>query len=163
MREAGKWPTLEIKGDCKTIVDWVHGHAKVKTRISTVADTQNLQGEWWSMNSLATVNRRVGRTHTVREHNREADQWADKGAKGRVEEWVDTTRIAWPEVPGLCGFGDGSCDNGNCGGGIVIAACSDVQGWSTFFKKCGPVPGGNSLDAELGAVWYADGEIAPLD
>ena len=30
--EAGKWPTLEIKRDCKTIVDWVNGHAKMKTR-----------------------------------------------------------------------------------------------------------------------------------
>ena len=34
--EAGKWPTLEIKGNCKTIVDWVDGHAKMKTRVSTV-------------------------------------------------------------------------------------------------------------------------------
>ena len=85
-----------------------------------------------------------------REHNKEADQWADKGAKGRVEEWVDTTRIAWPEVTGLCGSWDGSSDNGNCGGGTVIMACSDPHGWFTFYKKCGPAPGNNSLDAEMG-------------
>ena len=27
---AGKLPTLEIKGDCKTVVDWVNGHAKIR-------------------------------------------------------------------------------------------------------------------------------------
>ena len=64
-----------------------------------------------------------------------------------MEEWVDTARIAWPEVTGLCGFWDGSCDNGNCGRGIVIMAYSDLHGWLTFYKKCGPVPGNNSVDA----------------
>ena len=34
--EAGKRPTLEIKGDCKTIVGWINGHAKLKTRQLTV-------------------------------------------------------------------------------------------------------------------------------
>ena len=28
-------------------------------------------------------------THVFREHNKEDDLWGDKGAKGRVEEWVD--------------------------------------------------------------------------
>ena len=27
-----------------------------------------------------------------------------RGEKNVVEEWVDTTRIVWPEVTGLCGF-----------------------------------------------------------
>ena len=40
--EAGQWPTLEIKGDCKTFVDWVNGHAKMKTRASIVTAAQNL-------------------------------------------------------------------------------------------------------------------------
>ena len=39
--EEGKKRTLEIKGDCKTIVDWVNGHAKLKTRKSNVATTKN--------------------------------------------------------------------------------------------------------------------------
>ena len=30
--EAGWRPTLEIKGDCKTIVDWISGHANLKKR-----------------------------------------------------------------------------------------------------------------------------------
>ena len=42
--EAGKWPTLELKGDCKTIVDWVNGHAKMKARGSTVEQSRTLSG-----------------------------------------------------------------------------------------------------------------------
>ena len=72
-----------------------------------------------------------------------------------TEEWVDTTRVAWPDVTGLCGFLDGSCDNRNCGSGIVIVACSDLHGWSPFYKKCGLVLGVNSLDADLEEVWCA--------
>ena len=64
-----------------------------------------------------------------------------------MEEWVDTARVVWSEVIGLCGFWDGSCDN--CGTGFLIMACSDLQGWFPFYKKCGLVPGQNSLDAEL--------------
>ena len=45
--EAGQRSTLEIKGDCKTIVDWINGHAKLKTRECTVPMTQNLLREWW--------------------------------------------------------------------------------------------------------------------
>ena len=89
-------------------------------------------------------------THIFLEHNKEADTWADKGAKGRVEEWVDTAHVVWSEVIGLCGFWDGSCDNGNCGAGKLIMTCSEILGWFPIYKKCGPVSGSNSLDAELG-------------
>ena len=50
----------------------------------------------WSRDSLTAAN-----THTFREHNEEADLWANKGAKGRAEEWVDTSRIVWQEVTGV--------------------------------------------------------------
>ena len=32
-------------------------------------------------------------THAFREHNEEADAWTEKGAKRRVDEWVDTARV----------------------------------------------------------------------
>ena len=96
--EAGKWPTLEIKGDCKTIVDWVNGQAKLKTRESTVANTQNLLREWWGRKVDLRQRTADWATHACREQNKEADLWADKGVKGRVEERVDTAQIAWSEV-----------------------------------------------------------------
>ena len=59
-------------------------------------------------------------------------------------------RVVWSEVIGLCGFWDGSCDNGKCGVGILIQAFAEALGWIPIYKKCGPVVGQNSLDAELG-------------
>ena len=85
-------------------------------------EAQNLLREWCGRGIRLRQRTAEWVTHTFRQHNTEADLWADKGSKGRVEESVDTTRIAWPEVTGLCGFWDGSCDNGKCGGGIVIMA-----------------------------------------
>ena len=116
----------------------------MNTRVVTVAATQNVLREWWGR-GIRLRKRKTSDwvTHVFREHNKEADLWADKGAKERVEEWA--------EVTGLCGFWDGSCDNGNCGAGILIKACSDLQGWIPVYKKCGPALGHNSLDAELGA------------
>ena len=141
------------RGLQKPIVDWVNGHAKMKTRVSTVAATQNLLREWWLRGIRLRQRTADWVTHAFREHNKEAGLWADKGAKVRPEEWVDTAQIAWSGVSGLCGFLDGSCDNGNCGASILIVACSDLQGWSPFYKKCGLVPGivcakqaGNSPD-----------------
>ena len=32
----------------------------------------------------------------------------------------------------------------------MIMACSEILGWFPIYKKCGPVSGQNSLDAELG-------------
>ena len=54
------------------------------------------------------------------------------------------------KLPVSVDFGTGSVTTAIVECGIVIMACSDLQGWSTFYKKCGPVPGVNSLDAGLG-------------
>ena len=34
----------------------------------------------------------------------------------------------------------------------MIMACSEMLGWFPFYKKCGPVSGQNSLDADLAVV-----------
>ena len=94
-RVPGKRPTLEIRGDNKTIVDWVNGHVKMKTRMGRVEKAQKLFREWWGR-GLSVWQRTIDcATHTFREHNKEADLWAGKGAKEHAEEWVDTTRLAW--------------------------------------------------------------------
>ena len=54
---------------------------------------------------------------------------------------MDTAHVVWCEVVGLCGSWDGSCDNGKCGTGIMILACSEVLGWFHVYKKRGPVVG----------------------
>ena len=132
----GKKLNLEIQGDCKTIVDWVNGHAKLKTRESTD----------YPEPSTAMVGRGVDlrqrtadwASHIFREHNKEAALWAAKGLKGRVVESVDNAQVVWSEVTRLCRFWDGSCDRplpkhlGSC------------------LQKMWTVTGQNSLDAELG-------------
>ena len=70
--------------------------------------------------------------------------------KGREAKWVDTAHVVWSEVNGLCGFLDGSCDNGKCAAGIMIQAFTKTLGLVPIYKKWGPVTGQNSLDAELG-------------
>ena len=80
--EEGKKLTLKIKGDCETIVNWVNGHAKVQTRESTVATTQNLPREWWSRGVDLRQWIADWATHIFREHNAEADLWAAEGVGG---------------------------------------------------------------------------------
>ena len=40
----------------------------------------------------------MGHIHNFREHDEGADAWAEEGAKGRVEVWVDTAHVVWSEV-----------------------------------------------------------------
>ena len=61
---AGKLPTLEIKGDSKTIVDWVTSCAKLKARVSTVEAIQNLLREWWGRGIRLQQRTAVWVTHT---------------------------------------------------------------------------------------------------
>ena len=53
--EAGQRRTLEIKSDCKSIVDWINGPAKMKTRASTVENTQSLLRDWWVEGSIYDI------------------------------------------------------------------------------------------------------------
>ena len=57
-------PTLLIKGDNKTIVDWMNGHAKMKTKIGTVEKAPKLParmvGPWAA---LTAAYHRLGYPH----------------------------------------------------------------------------------------------------
>ena len=87
---------LEVRGDSRTIVDWVSGHAKLKTKESIVASVQNLlrvNGE--AMEWIYDNVRLLGR-FTSQQRSRFTG-W--EGVKGREEEWVDTVNVVWSEVP----------------------------------------------------------------
>ena len=53
--------------------------------------------------------------HIFREHDDEADVWAEKGVSGGSREREDESNVVWPEVAGLRGFWDRSCRHGVCG------------------------------------------------
>ena len=78
----GESLTLEIKGDKKTIVDWMNGHAKMKTWFGTVEKAQNLLQIWWGRGIRLRQQTTDLVTHTLREHNKEADLWAGKRCEG---------------------------------------------------------------------------------
>ena len=63
---------MEIRSDSKT-VDWVNGHAKLKTWDSTVATAQNLLREWWGCGVDLGQRAAEWAVHIFREHNKEAD------------------------------------------------------------------------------------------
>ena len=46
----------------------------------------------------------VGR-YRFREHNKEADPWAEKGVKGYEEEWTDTANVVWSKLLACAGLG----------------------------------------------------------
>ena len=73
---------LEIRGDSKTIVDWVNVHAKLITKESTIASVQNVLRDWWGRG--VDLRQRVADwvSHIFREHNKEADSWAGRGVQG---------------------------------------------------------------------------------
>ena len=64
---------LEIREDSETVVDWVSGHSKLKTKECTVARAQNLLREWWSRG--LDLRHRVPdwAINIFLEHNKEAD------------------------------------------------------------------------------------------
>ena len=40
----------------------------------------------------------AGAALIFRKHNTEADAWAEKGMRGRQEEWEDDAKVVWSDV-----------------------------------------------------------------
>ena len=150
MQKEGKKLTMEIKCDCKTIVDWVNGHAKWKTREVVWRLPRTFYRNGGAEESTYDNGMPIGPHMSFVSTFEEADLWAAKCVKGREDEWVDTAHVVWSEVTGLCGFWDGSCDNGKCGAKTMIQALTKTLGWVPIYKKGWPVTGQDSLDAERG-------------
>ena len=72
---------LEVRCDSKTIVDWVSGHSKTKTKDSTIASAQNLLREWWDRGVDSGQRVADWAIHIFREPSKEADSSAVKKAK----------------------------------------------------------------------------------
>ena len=68
-----------------------------------MAKTQNLLRDWWGRRVHLRQRAAEWATHIFREHNKEADAWAEESAEGQVDEWVDTARVVRSEVIDLCG------------------------------------------------------------
>ena len=89
---------LVIRGDSKTVVDWINGMAKKKTSSRIIDNIQLQLMDWWKKG--VRLSRRTGdwAVHVFREHNTEAGLWAGYGAKGLEAEWGRDSVIDWTDV-----------------------------------------------------------------
>ena len=70
-------------------------------------------------------------------------------------------RVDWSDVTETCGFQDVICREHICGAGTWIDILSRISG-GTFHKKCGPVPGAKSLDAQISGCTMLIGTVKKL-
>ena len=141
----GKLPTLEVRGNCKTIVDWVNGNGTMPTKkprdvpplevgipatgklptleirgdCKTIVDwvTKTFCGN--GVDEVACDNEPPSGSFIPFVNTRKKPTCGQtRVRRGVWKNWVDTTQIAWPEVTGLCEFWYWSCDNGSCGAAL---------------------------------------------
>ena len=144
---------VEIRGESKTVVGWINGTARQRPAIGNIQ--RQLRGCWDGM-----ANTWNGETDWVVHILREAYAWAEQGAKIERSERVDERRMVFLHVTGICGFWDGSCWAAGCGAGMWLNVFTRALGWHNVHFKSEPVPGGNSLDAE---IWVCSMTIVSMD
>ena len=74
--------------------------------------------------------------------------WQKKGVRGLKDEWVNGVEFVWSQQE-FCGFWDGKCRKHGRGAAMWVKVFTQSLGWHTVHKKCEPVLGGHSLDAEI--------------
>ena len=142
----GENPTLEIKRNNRTIVDWMNGHAKMKTRIGAVEKAQNLLREWWGRGMCLRQRTANWVTHIFREH-KEDDLWAGNGGGVQKNGWTPPAlrgeRLLVSVVSGM-----EALTTANAGEALSSWPSSQLARMVLpFYKKCGPVPGNSSMGA----------------
>ena len=106
------------------------GHAKQTMPISTAGTAQLQKRDCWDRR--ADLRRRVPDWRYILTANTTKKPTR---ARGREEQWVDSANVVWPEVTGLCGFWDGSCQHGVCGAGMLIKISTQTLGCATNHKR----------------------------
>ena len=85
-------------------------------------------------------------THVNREHNKMADWWAEKGAKGKRKERATEEEIKCLEVCSLTGFWDGM---GNARWVASSLCLRWLMGGTVIYKTCELVTGGSASEAKI--------------
>ena len=115
---------LEIRVDSKT-VEWINGKKKRNTTVEAVGVTQKQLREWWS--KCVDLRRRVD--------DQPVENTTQKLTPRR--EWESEAELTRGRMTQKL-FGLRSLDR-----------VAPTLGLYTIFKKCGPVPDKNCLDAEI--------------
>ena len=109
--------------------------------------------QWWKkkiVNPISKIDDFYVK-HKFREHNKEADHWANVGVEGQRKVVIDKKSNAhtWKAVKG---FWDGSCrENGESGCGVLIKVV-DRERWVTISKMAVPLKVGTAMAAEIMGV-----------
>ena len=123
-------PAVQLCGDSNVACKWIHGELAQGTKYKeTLGKIQTILHSWWKR-KVATPISNIDSfvKHVYREHNQEADHWANKGAQGRRKIVIDR-RDDFTTWKGLRGFRDGSFkDNGKSVCGIVIEGVDRKKG-----------------------------------
>ena len=113
-------PTVQLCGDSNVACKWINGEFSQRTQFKeTIGKIQKILQSWWKQGvakPISNVDSSVN--HVYRDHNQEADHWANLGAQGPRKIVIDRRDdpTTWKAVRG---FWDGIFkDNGRSGCGI---------------------------------------------
>ena len=125
---------MEMRGDCKTVVDWINGHAKQKTPNKTLVAAQKQMRDWWSRGAdlrrrLPTGRCAFSANTTMRPTlGRERSQRLQRRMGGRLESGLArghwTVQVLGWKLP-----------TGVCGAGMLIKLFTHSLGWPTIHKE----------------------------
>ena len=79
---------VEIRGDSKTVEDWIHGIARQRSACEAVGEIQRQLRDRWSKAVNMRVRKGDWAVHIFREHNKEGDAWAEQKVLVAVRERV---------------------------------------------------------------------------
>ena len=89
-------------------------------------------GDWWGKAANLRGDKGDWAVHIFREHNNEADAWAEKGSRMLKEEWVKEEGVVWPDVTRICRFWDLAVPrHWVCAANMWIEAFTLALGWYT--------------------------------
>ena len=132
---------------------WINGEfAQGKKHKEIIGEVQRILHSWWKRGTftpISNIDNFVKRVY--REHNQEADHWADIGAQGRrkIDIFWKNVTTTWKAIRG---FWDGSFkDDGKRCCGIVIKGV-DRQKWMTISKIAVFLKVGAAMAAEVFGV-----------
>ena len=147
-REGG--PAVQLCRDSNVACKWNNGEfAQRSKHKDTIGKIQRILHPRWKSGAATPISNIDNfMKHIYREHNQEADHWADIGAQGRRKNDIFRKNVptTWKAIRGL--WVGSFKDDGRSGCGIVIKGV-DRQKWVTICKIAVPLKVGAAMAAEV--------------
>ena len=146
-------PTVQLCGESNVARKWINSEFGQGIKYKeTSGKIQKTMYSWWKRriaNPISNIDSFVN--HVYREHNQEADHWANVATQGNRKIVMDR-RDATTTWKAIRGFWDGSFkNNGRNECGIVIKGV-DREKWVTISKTAVPLKVGAAMAAEIAGL-----------